>query len=52
MTGMWQISGRSDAGNDGMIRWDAFYVQNWSAWLDMVILVRTLRVVFRGEGAY
>jgi Undecaprenyl-phosphate galactose phosphotransferase WbaP len=52
MTGMWQISGRSDTGNDGMVRWDAFYVQNWSAWLDMVILVRTLRVVFRGEGAY
>jgi Undecaprenyl-phosphate galactose phosphotransferase WbaP len=52
MTGMWQISGRSDAGNDGIIRWDAFYVQNWSAWLDMVILVRTLRVVFKGDGAY
>lgn len=52
MTGMWQISGRSDAGNDGMIRWDAFYVQNWSAWLDVVILVRTLRVVLRGHGAY
>ncbi len=52
MTGMWQISGRSDAGNEGMIRWDAFYVQNWSVWLDMVILVRTMRVVLHAEGAY
>ncbi len=52
MTGMWQVSGRSDVGNDGMIRWDAFYVQNWSLWLDLVILVRTMRVVLQGSGAY
>ncbi|GIV60629.1 MAG: undecaprenyl-phosphate galactose phosphotransferase WbaP [Rhodothermaceae bacterium] len=52
MTGLWQVSGRSDIGNEGMIRWDAFYVRNWSIWLDVVILVRTLRVVLRGAGAY
>jgi lipopolysaccharide/colanic/teichoic acid biosynthesis glycosyltransferase len=52
MTGMWQISGRSDTGNEGIIRWDSFYVRNWSVWLDIVILVRTLRVVLRGSGAY
>ncbi len=52
MTGMWQVSGRSDSGNEGMIRWDAFYVQNWSLWLDVVILVRTMRVVVQGSGAY
>jgi len=52
MTGLWQVSGRSDAGNEGLVRWDAFYVRNWSIWLDIVILVRTFRVVARGSGAY
>lgn len=52
MTGMWQVSGRSAAGNVGMVRWDPYYVRNWSLWLDIVILVRTVRVVIRGSGAY
>ena len=52
ITGLWQVSGRSDAGNVGMERWDPYYVRNWSLWLDAVILVRTLRVVLRGSGAY
>lgn len=52
MTGLWQVSGRSDAGNQGIERWDSFYVRNWSVWLDLVILVRTVRVVLRGSGAY
>jgi Undecaprenyl-phosphate galactose phosphotransferase WbaP len=52
MTGLWQVSGRSKAGNNGLERWDAYYVRNWSIWLDLVILRRTLRAVFRGEGAY
>lgn len=52
MTGLWQVSGRSDAGNAGMIRWDSFYVRNWSIWLDLVILLRTVRVVVKGHGAY
>lgn len=52
MTGLWQVSGRSDAGNEGIERWDSFYVRNWSVWLDLVILVRTVRVVLRGSGAY
>ncbi|GBF06813.1 UDP-phosphate galactosephosphotransferase [Deinococcus aerius] len=52
MTGLWQVSGRSEAGNLGMERWDPYYVRNWSLWLDMVILLRTLRVVLRGSGAY
>ncbi len=51
MTGMWQVSGRSDAGNEGMMRWDPYYVRNWSLWLDIVILVRTVRVVLLGSGA-
>ncbi len=52
MTGLWQVSGRSDAGHEGMVRWDAFYIRNWSLWLDLVVLIRTLRAVLKGEGAY
>ena len=52
ITGLWQVSGRSDAGNVGMERWDPYYVRNWSLWLDAVILVRTVQVVFKGSGAY
>lgn len=52
ITGLWQVSGRSDTGNAGLERWDQYYVRNWSIWLDVVILVRTFRAVFRAEGAY
>ena len=52
LTGLWQISGRSDTGNDGFERWDAYYVRNWSVWLDLVILFRTVRAVVRRSGAY
>lgn len=52
MTGLWQVSGRSASGNLGMERWDPYYVRNWSLWLDIVILIRTLRVVIGGSGAY
>jgi lipopolysaccharide/colanic/teichoic acid biosynthesis glycosyltransferase len=52
VTGLWQVSGRSDGGTAGMERWDTYYVRNWSIWLDIVILVRTVRAVIRGRGAY
>lgn len=52
MTGLWQVSGRSDSGSSGMERWDAYYVLNWSLWLDVVILVRTIREVLSGRGAF
>ncbi len=52
MTGLWQVSGRSEAGNDGIIRWDAYYVRNWSLWLDLVILVRTVQAILQRKGAY
>ena len=52
ITGLWQVSGRSNSGNAGLERWDQYYVRNWSLWLDIVILVRTFRAVFRAEGAY
>ena len=52
MTGLWQISGRSDAGTDGMEQFDSYYVRNWSIWLDIVILARTFQAVSRSAGAY
>lgn len=52
ITGLWQVSGRSESGTEGMKRWDAFYVRNWSIWMDLVILARTLRAVGSGRGAY
>jgi Undecaprenyl-phosphate galactose phosphotransferase WbaP len=52
ITGLWQVSGRSEAGMAGMEKWDTYYVRNWSLWLDIVILVRTIRAVSHGRGAY
>ena len=52
MTGLWQVSGRSDTGNDGLKKWDSYYARNWSIWLDAVILVRTFKAVLKGGGAY
>lgn len=52
ITGLWQVSGRSDAGNAGLEQWDLYYVRNWSIWLDIVILARTFRAVLKAEGAY
>lgn len=52
MTGLWQVSGRSDAGDEGMLIHDPYYVRNWSVWLDLVILLRTFGAVVRSAGAY
>jgi len=52
MTGLWQVSGRSDVDYDTRIYFDAWYVKNWSLWNDIVILVKTVRVVFKRDGAY
>jgi exopolysaccharide biosynthesis polyprenyl glycosylphosphotransferase len=52
MTGLWQVSGRSDLSWDESVRLDLYYVENWSLALDAQILVRTLRAVVRGAGAY
>jgi Undecaprenyl-phosphate galactose phosphotransferase WbaP len=52
ITGLWQVSGRSEAGTAGMEKWDPYYVRNWSIWLDIVIIARTFKVVLSGHGAY
>lgn len=51
MTGLAQVSGRRDISFAERRNLDLFYVQNWSLWLDMIILVKTIRVVLRGSGA-
>lgn len=52
LTGMWQISGRSDTSYEDRVQLDAFYVRNWSVWLDLYILFRTIEVVLLRKGAY
>jgi lipopolysaccharide/colanic/teichoic acid biosynthesis glycosyltransferase len=52
MTGLWQIAGRSDLGFDDLVRLDFYYLENWSIWLDISILVRTIPAVLAGRGAY
>lgn len=52
MTGFWQVSGRSDVDYDQRVQMDSWYVRNWSFWQDIVILVKTVNVVLKREGAY
>jgi lipopolysaccharide/colanic/teichoic acid biosynthesis glycosyltransferase len=52
ITGLWQVSGRSDTTFQERVALDVYYVTNWSPWLDLYILVRTIRTVLLREGAY
>jgi undecaprenyl-phosphate galactose phosphotransferase len=52
ITGLWQISGRNDIDYSDRVNLDAWYVKNWSLWYDLVILLKTVKVVLRREGAY
>jgi exopolysaccharide biosynthesis polyprenyl glycosylphosphotransferase len=52
MTGLWQIAGRSDLSFDDLVRLDFYYLENWSIWLDISILLRTIPAVLAGKGAY
>jgi exopolysaccharide biosynthesis polyprenyl glycosylphosphotransferase len=52
LTGLWQVSGRSDLSWDDSVRIDVRYVENWSLTLDLMILWKTLGAVLRGSGAY
>jgi Undecaprenyl-phosphate galactose phosphotransferase WbaP len=51
MSGIWQVSGRSDTSYAERVEMDSYYVRNWSVWLDLVILARTVRCVALGRGA-
>jgi exopolysaccharide biosynthesis polyprenyl glycosylphosphotransferase len=52
MTGLWQITGRSNLDFDDLVRLDFYYVENWSVWLDITIILRTVPVVLARKGAY
>ena len=52
ITGLWQISGRSDLSFEEMVRLDVQYANNWSIWLDIVLLLRTIPAVILQRGAY
>ncbi|MDD5594062.1 MAG: sugar transferase [Candidatus Margulisbacteria bacterium] len=52
ITGPWQVSGRSHLPFDDMVRLDIYYIENWSLWLDLKILLRTVPVVLTARGAY
>jgi exopolysaccharide biosynthesis polyprenyl glycosylphosphotransferase len=52
LTGLWQVSGRSDVSFENMIRLDLQYMQNWSLLMDLRILLRTIPAVISGKGAY
>lgn len=51
MTGLWQVSGRNRLSFSQRVNLDVHYIQNWSLWLDLYLLVRTAPVVLSGEGA-
>lgn len=52
MTGMWQVSGRSDTTYEQRVELDTYYVRNWSVWLDLYLLSRTFSAVMNKQGAY
>lgn len=52
ITGLWQVSGRSDVSYDERVRLDMYYIRNWSIWLDIQLLLRTLPAVLSHRGAY
>lgn len=52
MTGLWQVSGRSELSFDEMVMLDIYYIENWSPWLDLWILIKTIPSVLMARGAY
>jgi lipopolysaccharide/colanic/teichoic acid biosynthesis glycosyltransferase len=52
ITGLWQVSGRSDVTYEERVRLDMQYIRNWSIWLDMQLLLETIPAVIKRRGAY
>ena len=52
ITGMWQVSGRNDIDYTERVLLDSWYVRNWSIWIDLVMLFKTIAVVLFRKGAY
>ena len=52
ITGLWQVSGRSDVSYAERVRLDMYYIRNWSIWQDLQLLLQTLPAVLKRRGAY
>lgn len=52
ITGLWQVSGRNEIPFKERLKLDAWYVRNWSVWQDVILLLKTIKVVIRKDGAY
>lgn len=52
ITGLWQVSGRSDISYDERVRLDMYYIRNWTIWLDLQLLFQTIPAVLKSRGAY
>jgi Undecaprenyl-phosphate galactose phosphotransferase WbaP len=52
LTGLWQVSGRNRTTYEERLAYDAYYIRNWSPWMDLYLLMRTVSVVITGYGAY
>jgi exopolysaccharide biosynthesis polyprenyl glycosylphosphotransferase len=52
ITGIWQVSGRSDISYEERVRLDMYYIRNWNIWLDLQLLWQTIPAVLKGRGAY
>jgi exopolysaccharide biosynthesis polyprenyl glycosylphosphotransferase len=52
LTGLWQVSGRSNLSFDEMVRLDLYYAEHWSPWLDLKIILRTVPAILTARGAY
>jgi Undecaprenyl-phosphate galactose phosphotransferase WbaP len=52
ITGLWQVSGRNNTTYQERVELDAYYVRNWSPWMDVYLLIRTIKIVIFAHGAY
>jgi exopolysaccharide biosynthesis polyprenyl glycosylphosphotransferase len=52
ITGLWQVSGRSELSFEQWVNLDIYYIENWNLWMDFKILLKTIPAVIKGEGAY
>ena len=52
LTGLWQVSGRNHTTYAERVAYDAYYVRNWSVWMDVYLLAKTVIVILTGDGAY
>ncbi len=52
ITGIWQVSGRNNISFNGRLKLDSWYMKNWSPWLDLILLLRTIKVVIKANGAH